>query len=51
MRCLREGRPESGMMPLAETAAIMRTLDAARAGWGLRYPGEEAVVRGGNDRG
>jgi predicted dehydrogenase len=40
MRCLREGRPESGMMPLAETAAIMRTLDAARAGWGLRYPGE-----------
>jgi predicted dehydrogenase len=40
MRCLREGRTESATMPLDESLAIMRTLDAIRAQWGLRYPGE-----------
>jgi dihydrodiol dehydrogenase / D-xylose 1-dehydrogenase (NADP) len=40
MRCLREGRTESPTMPLEETLSIMRTLDAARAPWGLKYPGE-----------
>lgn len=38
--CLRDGRTESATMPLDETLAIMRTLDAIRAQWGLRYPGE-----------
>jgi len=40
MNCLRQGRMESAMMPLEETLSIMKTLDAARAPWGLRYPGE-----------
>lgn len=40
MRCVRAGELESKIMPLDETLAIMRTLDAIRAQWGLRYPGE-----------
>jgi len=40
MTCLRQGRLESPIMPLDETLAIMKTLDAVRAPWGLRYPGE-----------
>jgi predicted dehydrogenase len=40
MRCLRAGGLESPMMPLAETIAIVETLDQVRAEWGLRYPGE-----------
>lgn len=40
IRCLREGRLESSVMPLDETLAIMRTMDAIRSQWGLRYPGE-----------
>jgi predicted dehydrogenase len=40
MRCLRAGRLECDVMPLDETLALMETLDAIRAQWGLRYPGE-----------
>jgi predicted dehydrogenase len=40
MRCLRAGRLESEVMPLDETLALMETLDAIRAQWGLKYPGE-----------
>lgn len=40
MRCLREGRTESEIMPLDETLAIMKTMDAVRQQWGLKYPGE-----------
>ena len=40
IRCLREGRLESPVMPLDETLSIMRTLDQVRAQWGLRYLGE-----------
>lgn len=39
-RCLREGRQESATLPLDETLAIMRTLDAVRAEIGLQYPME-----------
>ncbi len=39
-RCLRDGRIESSVMPLAETLEIMRTLDTLRAQWGVKYPGE-----------
>jgi predicted dehydrogenase len=39
-RCLREGELESPLMSLAETAAILETMDALRAQWGLRYPME-----------
>lgn len=38
MRCLRAGQLESDLMPLDETLSIMRTLDAIRAQWGLKYP-------------
>jgi len=40
MAAVRGGRLESALMPLAETVAILRTLDAVRAALGLRYPGE-----------
>lgn len=37
VRCLREGRKESRIMPQQETIEIMRTLDALRKQWGLDY--------------
>ncbi len=40
MQCLREGRIESDVLPLDETLALMRTLDAIREQIGLKYPGE-----------
>ena len=39
-RCLREGLIESPPMPLDETLEIMQTMDALRAQWGMKYPGE-----------
>jgi predicted dehydrogenase len=39
-RCLREGLLESPMMPLADSRALARTLDRARAHVGLVYPCE-----------
>ena len=39
-RCLREGKTESEAMPLDETLQIMRTMDEARAQFGLRYTNE-----------
>jgi predicted dehydrogenase len=41
MRCLREGRRESDVMPLEKTLAIMRTMDRIRKQWELRYPTED----------
>jgi predicted dehydrogenase len=38
--CLRQGRTESEVMPLAETLLLAETMDALRAQWGLHYPGE-----------
>ncbi|MBI4556293.1 MAG: Gfo/Idh/MocA family oxidoreductase [Candidatus Hydrogenedentes bacterium] len=40
MNCLRTGKLESGVMPLDETLQIMKTMDAIRAQWGLKYPME-----------
>lgn len=40
MACMRAGTTESRAMPLDETLSIMRTMDAVRAQWGLRYPNE-----------
>ena len=40
MRCLRHGQMESPIMPLDESLAIMKTLDAIRAQWPLKYPME-----------
>jgi len=39
-RCLTEGLIESPSMPLDETLEIMQTMDALRAQWGMKYPGE-----------
>jgi len=39
-RCLRAGNTESDVIPLAETLSVMRTLDAIRAEFGLKYPME-----------
>jgi predicted dehydrogenase len=39
-RCLGEGLAESPVMPLDETLSLMGTMDALRASWGIRYPGE-----------
>jgi len=41
IRCLRTGKTESDIMPLDETLSIMKTMDAMRAEWGLKYPCEE----------
>ena len=38
MRCLRESKLESEVMPLNESLEIMRTLDNIRAQWNLKYP-------------
>ena len=40
MDLIREGRRDSAVMPLAESLAIMNTMDTLRAQWGLKYPGE-----------
>ena len=40
MRCLRAGEHESAVMSLDESLAIMETMDAIRAQWGLAYPME-----------
>ncbi|HZT42852.1 MAG TPA: Gfo/Idh/MocA family oxidoreductase [Chthonomonadaceae bacterium] len=40
MRCLREGKLESDIMPLDETLSIMRTMDTLRTQCGLKYPME-----------
>ncbi len=39
-RCLRAGLAESPVMPLDETLALVGWMDAMRAQFGLRYPGE-----------
>ena len=41
MKCIREGRTESRVMPLDESLAIMKTMDEMRAQWGLVYPMEK----------
>lgn len=40
MESLRQERLECETMPLSESLAVMETLDAIRAQWGLKYPGE-----------
>ena len=40
MHCLREGRTESPVMPLDESHALLQTMDALRAEWGVTYPQE-----------
>jgi dihydrodiol dehydrogenase / D-xylose 1-dehydrogenase (NADP) len=42
MRCIREGKSESDVMPLSESIAVMETMDKIRAQWGLVYPMEKS---------
>jgi predicted dehydrogenase len=44
MELIREGRPESPVMPLDESLAILRTMDAIRAQCGVRYPADGATA-------
>ena len=39
-RCLRAGEVQSEIMPWHETLAVMETMDALRAQWGVKYPME-----------
>lgn len=39
-QCLRKGLFESDILPLAESLAIMKTMDRIRRQWKMRYPGE-----------
>lgn len=41
-RLVREGKREGDLLPLAESVAIMGTLDEIRRQIGVRYPGEES---------
>ncbi len=43
MDCLREGRTESPVMPLDESHALLRMMDALRDEWGVTYPQETSV--------
>ena len=43
-RCLRAGLTESPVMPWAESLAVMQTLDALRAQFGLSYPMERRAA-------
>jgi len=40
VKCVKAGRLESDIMPLDESLSEMKTLDAIRAQWGLKYPME-----------
>jgi predicted dehydrogenase len=40
MRCLRESKMESDIMPLAESLDVMSTMDEIRSQWNLKYPME-----------
>lgn len=40
MECIAAGKTESEILPHSETLAILKTMDALRAEWGLKYPGE-----------
>lgn len=40
MKCLKEGKKESDIMPLDESLRIMQMMDRLRAEWGVKYPFE-----------
>jgi predicted dehydrogenase len=40
MRCLREGKIESPIMPLDETLSVMKTMDELRRQWKIEFPTE-----------
>ncbi len=44
VRCLKEGKKESDILPLDETLGVMRIMDEVRIQWGLVYPQERYNV-------
>lgn len=40
MRCIREGKLQSDIWSMEKTLGIMQLMDAMRADWGFKYPGE-----------
>ena len=40
MECIRQGKSQSDILPLAKTVAMMTTMDTIRAQWGLKYSNE-----------
>jgi predicted dehydrogenase len=42
MSCIRNGQTESPIMSLDESLVIIKTMDALRQQWGLRYPADKA---------
>ncbi len=42
-QAIRSGQTEHPLMPLAETVAIMQTMDTIRQQWGLVYPQEKSM--------
>lgn len=45
VRCLREGRTESEVMPLRDTVEVLRIMDEARKQFGFTYPGASLATR------
>lgn len=45
MRCLREGKLESEIMPLDETVGVLKILDEIRNQWGLKYSDEKMKMK------
>ena len=41
VRCIREGKTESSVIPVQESIDIMKLMDGMRKEWGLRYPFEK----------
>ena len=42
MECVRKDKLESDVMPLDESLSVMKTLDAIRQQWGLRYVADDS---------
>jgi hypothetical protein len=40
MQCLREGKTQLDVIPLAESLEIMQTMDKIRKQWNFKYPFE-----------
>ena len=45
VKCINAGKCESDIMPLDESLDVMKTLDAIRAQWGLKFPMERKSAK------
>lgn len=50
INCLRASKLESDVLPLDESLSIIKTMDTARAQWGLEYPPFESVFDNPKDQ-